>query len=177
MIITISGPAGSGKSTAATLLSKKLNMPTIDVGKVFREKAEEMGMNITEFSDYRLKYPEIDKEIDKNVIKKCQSTSGCILQGRISAWTTKAQGLDAIRIWVDASPKVRATRIINRDGGKTQETIEAVNHRDNNDWRNYKDNYGIDLNDLSIYDIVVSTDNLTIDGVVSHILNELQKYG
>ncbi|MBN1584980.1 cytidylate kinase family protein [Candidatus Uhrbacteria bacterium] len=178
MVITISGPAGSGKSTVAGLLAKKLGIPTIDVGKVFREKAEKTGMDITKFSDYRLAHPEIDREIDLDVMDRClQCPKGCILQGRVSAWMTKRQDIPAIRIWIDASPPVRASRIANREGGDPEKILESVNRRDRNDWKNYRDNYGIDLNDLSVYDIVVPTDDLPIEGVVSFILNELQKYG
>ena len=178
MIITISGPAGSGKSTIAGLLAEKLELSNIDVGGVFREKAAEKKMNIVQFSDYRKEHPEIDKEIDLAVIKKCQEQEeGCVLQGRLSAWMTKEHGIDAVRIWIDASPQVRAERIVNREGGDPQETLKATDHRDKNDWQNYKENYGIDLNDLSVYDIVVPTDDLTIDEVVSFILKEVQKYG
>ena len=178
MIITISGPAGSGKSTIAGLLAEKLELSNIDVGGVFRKKAAEKNMDIVQFSDYRKEHPEIDREIDEAVIKECQEQEkGCVLQGRLSAWMTKEHGIDAIRVWVDASPEVRAGRIVNREGGDPQEILKATAHRDKNDWQNYKDNYGIDLNDLSVYDIVVPTDDLTIDGVVSFILNEVQKYG
>ena len=39
MIITIGGLAGSGTTTAAKVLSEKLNIPFISSGAIFREMA------------------------------------------------------------------------------------------------------------------------------------------
>lgn len=132
-------------------------------------------------SEYRLEHPEVDREVDRAVVDEClrheAETGGCILQGRLAAWMTKKEGLKAIRIWMDAPAAVRAERIAQREGTDPKETMEATVRRDRNDWKNYLDNYGIDLNDLSVYDIVVPTGGLDIEGVASYILNELQKYG
>ena len=177
MIITISGPSGSGKSTVANALAEKLGIPAVDVGSVFREEATRHHMDIVEFSDYRLKHPEIDRRIDDAVIAKCQETDGCVLQGRLSAWMTKQKGIKAVRVWIDASPEVRAARIVKREGGDPATALAAIKHRDDNDWRNYRDTYGIDLNDLSVYDTVVPTDNRSVEQVVSFLLSEIQKYG
>jgi len=39
MIITIDGPAGAGKSTAAKLLAKKINFQFLDTGAMYRAVA------------------------------------------------------------------------------------------------------------------------------------------
>jgi cytidylate kinase len=50
MKIAIDGPAGSGKSTIAKILSKELNLPYLDTGKVYRAFAyiaKEEGIDMT----------------------------------------------------------------------------------------------------------------------------------
>ncbi|MGB9874126.1 MAG: (d)CMP kinase [Hydrogenobacter sp.] len=51
MKIAIDGPAGSGKSTIAKILSEKLNLPYLDTGKVYRAFAyiaKEEGIDMTD---------------------------------------------------------------------------------------------------------------------------------
>ena len=49
MIITISGPPGSGKSTLSRLLSVKLGLQLVSMGEIFRKCAEDRCMSLTEF--------------------------------------------------------------------------------------------------------------------------------
>jgi len=177
MIVTISGLAGAGKTTVANELANRLDVPAIDVGQVFREEAKRHGMDIVAFSDYRKDHPEIDRQIDDAVIQRCLDAAGCVLQGRLTAWLTKQRGIGACRIWLAAEPEIRAARIAKREKVDSAQTLADLKRRDSNDRQIYRDTYGIDLNDLSVYDIVVPTDDLSADEVVSFILNELQKYG
>lgn len=52
MIITIGGLAGSGTTTAAEVLSNKLDIPYISAGSIFRDMAKERGMSVLEFSNF-----------------------------------------------------------------------------------------------------------------------------
>lgn len=89
MIIAIDGPAGSGKSTIAKLLSKKLNFEYLDTGALYRgvtyllkkyniaveeeEKVKEViKKNAFSFQKGHLLIGEIsvEKEIRKNIISK-----------------------------------------------------------------------------------------------------------
>jgi len=73
MIITISGKAGSGKSSVAKTLADKLGYRYIGIGAIRRQVAESMGLNILAFDElgntpenakeFDLKYEEYQKNI------------------------------------------------------------------------------------------------------------------
>ena len=46
MIITIGGLAGTGTTTAAKVLSEKLDVPFVSAGSIFRDMAKERGMSV-----------------------------------------------------------------------------------------------------------------------------------
>ena len=69
MIITIGGTAGSGTTTAAKVLSEKLNIPFVSAGGIFREMAAERGMTPVEFGKFAENNTDIDKEIDNRQAK------------------------------------------------------------------------------------------------------------
>ena len=62
--ITISGTPGSGKSTVAKILEKKLGIKYIYSGLIFRQLAEEHNMELEKFGKYCEQNSEIDKELD-----------------------------------------------------------------------------------------------------------------
>ena len=74
MIITIGGLAGTGTTTAAEILSKKLDIPYISAGSIFREMAKEKGMSVLEFSEFAEGNDDIDKEIDKRQAELAKSS-------------------------------------------------------------------------------------------------------
>ena len=49
MRITISGPPGSGKTTACNRLSEMLGLKAVVFGKIFRELAAEKHLSLLEF--------------------------------------------------------------------------------------------------------------------------------
>lgn len=174
MLITISGSSGSGKSTAARGLSKEFGIPTVDVGAIFREMAKKHGMEVGAFGRYAETHTEIDQELDAEMIRRARKSKKLILQGRLAGWMTKREGLKAVRIWVGASLKTRARRVARREGIPYAKALAGVGRRDRDNVTRYKKTYGLDVNDLSIYDIVVETDNLNIEEVVSSLVTSLQ---
>ena len=64
MIITISGKAGSGKSTIAKELAKKLKLKHYSIGDLMRQIAKEKNISLIELSKLAEKDNSIDKELD-----------------------------------------------------------------------------------------------------------------
>ena len=115
MRITISGPPGSGKSTACRKLSEILGYRQIIFGHVFRDMAAERGMTVSEFGALAEKDPSIDREIDSTILDVAMDNENIILESRLSAYLTKKKGIDAFRVYIHASPEVRMKRICDRE--------------------------------------------------------------
>ncbi len=175
MLITISGLSGSGKSSAAKGLSEALGIPTVDIGKLFRAMAAKYGMDVVAFGKYVEKHPRFDRELDAAMLRKAKRSGDLILQGRLAGLMTAKEGMDAVRIWIAASPRVRASRVAKREGVPFLQAYRQVTKRDRDNQVRYAKTYGLDLNDLSVYAIVVQTDNLSVEKVVSSLVKELNR--
>ena len=65
MIITISGKAGSGKSTVAKEIARKLELKHYSIGDLMRQMAKEKNISLSELGELAEKDDSIDKELDK----------------------------------------------------------------------------------------------------------------
>ena len=67
MLITISGPAGSGKSTAAAALADRLDDDHVSGGDIFRELADEKGLTPLELNKRAEEDDTIDRDLDRRL--------------------------------------------------------------------------------------------------------------
>jgi len=61
MLLTVSGPPGSGKSTNAAALAEQFGLEHVSGGDIFRELADERGYTPVEFNELA----ETDEQIDR----------------------------------------------------------------------------------------------------------------
>ena len=171
--ITISGTPGSGKTTVAKLLEKKLGLKHIYLGKVFRELANEHKMTLEEFGKYCEEHCEIDKELDDiqlNILKKKKDV---ILEGRLAGWLAYRNKIPAFKILIDADLETRVKRIVNREEGLLEKRKKEIKEREKCEAKRYKDYYGINVKDKSIYDFVIDSANKTPKEIVGLIIKKL----
>ena len=170
MIITIGGLAGSGTTTAAKVLSEKLNIPFKSTGAIFRDMAVENGMSVIEFSKYAEDNTDIDIEIDKRQAKLAEKSENLIIEGRLSAYFIEAD----LRIWLTAPFDTRANRICDRES-KTEEIAKReVKIREESEALRYLDIHNIDINNFDIYDLIVNTERFNPDSIAEIILTTLK---
>lgn len=175
MLITISGLSGSGKSSSAKLLAERLGIPTVDIGTIFRAMAKRYKMDVVAFGRYAEKHPEIDRKLDAAMVRRAKRDGNLILQGRLAGWMSLLNDLPAYRIWIGATARTRASRVARREGIPYARALKEINRRDRDNLVRYRRTYGLDLNDLSVYDTVVQTDNLSVRQVVSSLVKTLPK--
>ncbi|MGC8584807.1 MAG: (d)CMP kinase [Thermoplasmata archaeon] len=173
MIITISGPPGSGKTTVSKELSKNLNFRYISGGEIFRSMAREKGMTIEEFSRYAEKDREIDRKIDDFLLDTIKKDDDIVVDSRLSGWLAFKNNINAFKVYIDASRETRIKRIIQRDSGIRPEDILM---REESERKRYMEYYGINIDDLSIYDIVLNTDNMSVGEVTGRIEGAFERW-
>ncbi|MDW7727825.1 MAG: AAA family ATPase [Candidatus Methanoperedens sp.] len=153
MIITISGPPGSGKSTLSKRLSGKLGMEHISVGDIFRKMAEDRCMSLEEFGVLASSNDVIDRKLDEAQKKIAKEKDNIILEGRLSGFLVDAD----LKIWLKASLETRAERIANRENKDLSSALDETSKRSRCEAGRYLDYYNIDVSDLSVYDLVIDS--------------------
>lgn len=176
MRVTISGPPGSGKTTACNTLSEKLGCEAVVFGKIFRKMAAERNMTLVEFGDLAESDPSIDQLIDSTIVETARGTEDIILESRLSAYMMARNSIPAFKVYLHASPEVRVSRIGVREGESVEKAQEATKLREASEAKRYMMYYGIDITDLSVYDLVVDTDNLSPEQVIETILKGIEGY-
>ncbi len=172
-VITISGQIGAGKSTVTKLLSEKLGYKKINAGSIYRSMAAETHHDLVDFLAMQLKDPQFDYELDRRMLFYAKNYTNVILEARLIGHLTLRNNIKAYRIWLYAPLIIRLNRIARREG-KTYELVKRESAlRDKTGSSLYKKYYGIDLKDLSIYDIKINTANLNPKQVVKIILKQI----
>lgn len=101
MIITIDGPAGSGKSTVAKLLAERLEIPYLDTGAMYRAVALAVLQAGVSESD-----AEAVAEIARGLSLECRD-GDLVLDGRVVAEEIRTPDVTAISSVVAANAAVR----------------------------------------------------------------------
>jgi cytidylate kinase len=102
-----------------------------------------------------------DKKIDEKLLELAEQ-GNVVLDSWTMPWLLK----EGFKVWLGASPLVRAKRVSNRDSISIEEAIKALNEKDEQTRQIYKNLYGFDLgNDFSPFNLVLSTDELEPDQV------------
>lgn len=168
LVVAISGPPGSGKTTVAEGIAKFLNLRYTSSGKIFRDLAKEMGLTLIELNKLALEKPEIDIEIDNRA--KLEAKKGSVvIDGHIAAWILK--DLAHIKIYITAPEKTRLKRIAQRDRKPLNEVIKETRNREEMEKGRFNKIYGININDLSIFDLVVNNNGMNPKETIEFILH------
>jgi len=167
--ITISGLAGTGKSTVGKLLADKINYSYFSIGDFSREIAKSKGLTINEFQIQCKKDKSLDRLIDKAFLKKCNFSKNIVIDYRLGFHFVK----EAINILLTVSDEIAVDRIQNAK--RKNESINAISiQKRNNDMKNrFIKTYNIDFTDKNNYHLVIDTDNKSPNEVIILIINKL----
>src|SRR3989338_6280959 len=167
MIIAISGKAGSGKSTVAKELAKKLGLKHYSVGDLMRKMAKEKGITLLELGRRAEKDKSIDGELDERQIELGSNEKDFVIDGRLTAFFMPKADL---KVFLDCDDEVRAERVLKNErkdekGKSLNEIIKKINEREESERKRYKGYYNADYYNKSLYDLVINTTFLTVEEV------------
>ena len=172
VVITVGGFAGAGKSTVAKALVEDFGLRYVSAGDIFRQLAEKRGMEIEEFSRYVERHPQIDRKIDRLVIEEAKK-GNVVIDGRLASWMVKKAD---VRILLTAPLETRVKRIVEREGRKYVDVLRETVKRERSEAKRFKRLYGIDINDHSVFDVVLSTERLKAEqtaGILKLVVGQL----
>ena len=182
MIITISGAAGSGKSTVSKMIAKELGWPRYDNGELRRQKAKERGMTLAEYNKLGETDPSTDNEVDENQKEMGKTQDNFIIEGRAS-WHFIPH---SFKIYIDVDEEVAAERVFgdlqknnNRNEGKAlnnqSDVLVSMRERKESDAKRYIKYYNIDVNNLDNYDYVLNSTDLSINEVFDAVIKVIRE--
>jgi cytidylate kinase len=156
--ITVSGLAASGKSTGAKALAEAFNLEYVSAGRIMREIAQGRNISLLELSKSASK--DLDLEIDRKSLEYALK-GNCVIEGRLAGWVA-GENAD-VRIVYITPLEVRIRRMAERENISIELARKEVIERDESDRKRYREYYGIDLDDLSIYQIRIDNSSWSLE--------------
>ncbi len=175
--ITISGEAGSGKSTVADIIANKLKLKRYSTGDYMRTMAAAKGMTIIELNKMAETDQRIDKELDQWQIKLSRKNNELfIIDSRLGFHFIP----HAVKVFLKADIMKRAERIfhtkrLTESNTTMRKTLADIKRRQALDRNRYIEKYNVDYLDFSNYDLVIDTSNIGPEKVAEKIINYVLK--
>ncbi len=175
--ISLAGDLGSGKTTIGEILTEKYGLEKVSIGKIMRKMADEHGMSVADFNRYIENHPEYDKLVDDK-LKSYESLSGKYLFDSRMAWHFVPSSFS---VYMQVDIKTSAERIIN--AGRSDETysdietaVKEIKKRRESEILRYNTLYGVDIMDMTNYDLVVDTNGKTPTEVAEYVIKNFENW-
>jgi cytidylate kinase len=173
-LVTISGLPGSGTSTLCRALEAETKWVYLNTGQVFRELAEEAGLSLQVYGRQAEADAAIDRQLDARMVQlACQAEQGCVLEGRLMGWMAQRRQLVALKVWLHADIEIRTQRVSAREDQTREQAMAAILEREESERLRYATHHDIDLADMSIYDLVLDSDQTNANRLCNQVLMAL----
>ncbi len=174
MLLTVSGPPGSGKSTNAAAVAEAFDLDHVSGGDIFRDLAAERGMSPVEFNELAEEDDQIDRDLDARLREIAIEEDDLVLESRLAGWLAGDHA--DLKIWLDAPRAVRAERIADREAKPVDVAREETRRREDSEQKRYREYYNIEIADLGIYDLTVNTARWGPDAVRELLVTAIEAH-
>lgn len=178
-IISISGELASGKSTIINILLNELNYGIYRNGEYFRKLAKEKNMSVTEFNEYVENHPEIDRQIENSAAEYAKDHDNFIIDARLGWYAVP----ESFKVYVIVDIDEASKRAFYDENRKDTESFNTIEEQKEDMLKRYKleneryfNLYNIHKEDLSNYDYVIDTTNITPKEAADKIKDEYFKW-
>ena len=156
--ISLAGDLGSGKSTVSNILIERLGAEYYSTGAIVRSVAQERGMSVVELNKYMETHPELDHKIDEGIANLSELDKLLIIDSRMAWHFTKG----TFKVYLSTDIEISAYRIMNahREGehaATLEQTVAETRARRESEKKRYLEQYGVNIKDLTNYDLIVDT--------------------
>jgi cytidylate kinase len=97
-----------------------------------------------------------------------------VIDAQLAAWV--ARDLATVKILLTAPNEVRFKRIAERDHVSLDEARKETEYRESVQRERYKKYYGIDVTDLSVYDLKIDTSQYPIEATKRIIIESVRRF-
>ncbi len=178
MIISLTGKPCSGKGEVSKLFCSTYGFEYLSTGQLFREAAIKLNVPISNFNnDERIR--RLDKKIDSDTIKigKKRIHDNIIFDSRL-AWHFIPK---SFKVFLDVSWKEAGNRLVHANRSDEQQTDEKkatkeLKARWEAENKRYMELYGVNNLEKSNYNLVIKTDNKSVEEIVELIYKEYEKF-
>lgn len=181
-IITISGGAGSGKSSTADLVAKILDYKRFSSGDFMRKIALDLGITLNELNVKAQTDDSIDKKIDDEV-KKVGKMDKVVIDSRLAFhWIP-----ESFKVYLELPPEAAKQRILkdletnklrqkSETSSSAEEVYSKITSRLDSERKRYKALYNIDHTDKKNFDLIIDTNENNLEKVAGVIVSQYKKW-
>ncbi len=160
--IVVSGEIGSGTTTLAQKLARKLGWKFLSVGSLFRQYHLEQGIPLWN----KLAVPlEFERKIDKAVLEKLKKEKNLVVEGHYQGYLTRNLA-NVYKILLICGQKISLQRVLKRDHTH-KETEDEVQERGIQIELQFKRLYGSgDFRNKKLFNLVINTSEKNVPETV-----------
>jgi CMP/dCMP kinase len=177
MRVTLSGTLGSGKSTVGRELARRLNIPYISAGQLFRELGQISSLDALQTNLEAETNRALDDAVDNKVRELNKTVPDFVIDSRM-AWHFVDH---ALKVFLSVTPEVAARRVMQDKTRLTEKyasyeaALDGLRARRESELKRYKRLYDVDIEEASNYDMSIRTDDVEPPEVVDLILRRLRE--